>query len=56
METTKITKIVNKECQDCGKKISVLCNESALIVSARCPNCVRKFELRNKKYELIKKR
>ena len=37
------TKIVNRKCQDCGKRVSILCNESAKIVAVRCPDCFQTF-------------
>jgi hypothetical protein len=35
-ETTKIVAIA---CCDCGKQLSILVNESAMIVMVRCPEC-----------------
>jgi len=37
------TKVVNQKCQDCGKPLSILCNESAQIVAVRCPECFQTF-------------
>lgn len=47
----EFTKIINKKCQDCGMKVSILCNETAKIVAVRCPSCILEFNIRNKKYE-----
>ena len=37
------TKIVNRKCQDCGKQVNILCNESCQIVAVRCPDCFQTF-------------
>lgn len=37
------TKIVNRKCQDCGKQVSILCNERCQIVAVRCPDCFQTF-------------
>ena len=42
------TKIVYKKCQDCGVKISILCNETAQIVAIRCNHCLKPKQ-KNKK-------
>lgn len=38
-----LTKIVNKKCQDCGKQVSILCDERCLIVAVRCLDCLQTF-------------
>ena len=35
----KLTKIVMTHCQDCNRKITVLCSEDSYIIAARCPEC-----------------
>ena len=37
------TKTVNRKCQDCGKQVSILCNERCQIVAVRCPDCFQTF-------------
>ena len=37
------TKVVNGKCQDCGKRVSILCNEGCQIVAVRCPKCFQTF-------------
>ena len=51
--TDEFTKIVNKECCDCKEKLQILCSEISKIISIRCHNCLKKFELKNKKYVVI---
>ena len=41
----ELTKIVNRKCQDCGRQVSILCNESCQIVSVRCPDCFQMFRI-----------
>lgn len=43
--TEELTKIVNIKCQDCGKQVSILCNESCQVVSVRCPDCFQTFRI-----------
>ena len=49
-----LTKIVNKRCQDCGKQLSILCNENCQIVAARCPECLQILLIRTVRIEDIK--
>jgi len=51
-ETTKITR---RGCMGCGKIVSILCNETASIVSVRCPDCLHKFEKENKEAKQCRK-
>lgn len=37
------TKIVIISCSDCEKKVSLLVNQSAMIVAVRCPECHKQF-------------
>lgn len=41
----ELTKIVNQKCQDCGKQLSILCNESCQVVAVRCPDCFQTFRI-----------
>lgn len=41
----ELTKIVNRKCQDCGKQVSILCNESCQVVAVRCPDCFQTFRI-----------
>ena len=43
MTEKEYTKIVNRKCQDCGKLLSILCNERCQIVAVRCPDCFQTF-------------
>ena len=43
MTEKEYTKVVNRKCQDCGKRVSILCNESCQVVSVRCPDCFQTF-------------
>ena len=45
MTEKEYTKVVNRKCQDCGKPLSILCNESAQIVAVRCPECFQTFRI-----------
>ena len=45
MEEKEYTKIVNQKCQDCGKRVNILCNESCQIVTVRCPDCFQTFRI-----------
>lgn len=38
------SKIVIVSCVDCNRKLAILCNETAFIVSGRCPDCYVKFK------------
>ena len=37
------TKVVNQKCQDCGKRVSILCNENSQIVAVLCSDCFQTF-------------
>lgn len=50
----ELTKIINQKCQDCGKQVSILCNENCQIVAVRCPECLRSLLIRTVKIEDIK--
>ena len=41
----ELTKIVNQKCQDCGKQVSILCNEGCQVVSVRCSDCLQTFRI-----------
>ena len=45
----EMTKIVIKQCQECSNPIQILCNETADIVSVRCPHCYAWWSDRNEK-------
>ena len=46
----ELTKIVRKKCQDCRNNISILCNESANIVAARCSDCLKGFDEKSEEW------
>ena len=43
MTEKEYTKVVNRKCHDCGKQVSILCNETSQIVAVRCPDCFQAF-------------
>ena len=43
MTEKEYTKVVNQKCQDCGKRVNILCNEGCQIVAVRCPECFQAF-------------
>lgn len=44
-EGKEFTKMVSKKCEDCGKRVSILCGESCKIVAVRCVDCFVKFRI-----------
>lgn len=48
----ELTKIEIMKCQDCGKNIQILTNQTSKIVAIRCPVCFKHFKSKNKKYDI----
>ena len=50
----ELTRVVNKKCQDCGRQLSILCNENCQIIAVRCPECLQILLLKTVRIENIK--
>ena len=52
MAIKEMTKIIVKECMECGGDIQILCNETAYISMIRCPKCYFEWIEDNKKIKV----